>query len=118
MFYTNTRSPVKSPGSRGRTPRELAGARKLQIGDHAEVVAGPDAVHRLVEDALAAGDLQRRPAVLAAADEHVVEAPERPVPVPDQRVGRRERLPPLVAVRALPGIPVADARPVERLPAG
>ena len=51
-------------------------------------------------------------------NEDVVDAPERPVGVEDERVVRRERRAVLTRVGALPGVPVADAVPVERLAAG
>jgi hypothetical protein len=56
-----------------------------EVDAQAEVVARPDAVDRLVEDPLARRDLQRRPLVLAAADEDVVDPPEGPVPSPGSR---------------------------------
>src|SRR5438876_7258405 len=81
------------------------------------MVARPDAVDGLVEDPLAGGDLERRPAVLAAADEDVVEPPEGPVPVGDERILGRGGLAGLARMDALPRVAIADARAVQRLAA-
>src|SRR5829696_4045374 len=84
-----------------------------ELGHDAEVVARPHAVYRLVEDALAGGDLERG-TMVGAADHYVVDTPaqlKRPVvAAAHQRVARRERVTGNPRVGALPGVPVADAR--------
>src|SRR5215216_6808306 len=70
----------------------------------AEVVARPHAVYRLVEDALAGGDIERG-TMVAAADHYVVDpaAPlQRPVAAGHQLVARRERVTGIHGVGALP----------------
>lgn len=47
---------------------------RLEVGDHAVVVARHDAAHGLVQDAPAIGNVQAG-AVVAAADQQIVDAP-------------------------------------------
>src|SRR5215212_7699703 len=79
----------------------------------AEVVARPHTVYRLVEDALAGGDIERG-TMVAAADHYVVDPAaqlKRPVvAAAHKRVARRERVTGNPRVGALPSVPVADAR--------
>src|SRR5215207_8839829 len=94
--------------------------RPLEVGEDAEVVAGPDAVNRLVQDPLAAGDLQGR-AVGAAADHDVVDPPaplQRHLADPDEAVVGGEGVPGLARVARFPGVLVADAGAVQGLAAG
>src|SRR5215216_804383 len=84
----------------------------------AEVVARPHAVYRLVEDALAGGDIERG-TMVAAADHCVVDPAaqlKRPVAAAGhQGVARRERVTGIDGVGALPGVPGADARVTQGL---
>src|SRR5215211_3473872 len=82
------------------------------------MIAAPGAVDRFVEDALARRDLERRATVLPAADQDVVDPLERLIPVGHVRVLRGEGVARLARVRALPGVAVTDAHPVQRLLAG
>src|SRR5438094_10230711 len=93
----------------------LSSSGNLEIRVDAEVIARPDAVHGVVEDPLARGDLECRPAVLPAADKNVVDPPKRPVPVGDERIVGREGLARLAGMHALPRVAVTDARAVQGL---
>lgn len=72
----------------------------------------------LVERASTGLDYEGRTAVLAAPDEHIVDASERPIPVRRQRILRNECVPQLPHVGALPCVAVADAPSVQWLSAG
>ena len=67
-------------------------ARRLgrEIRCHAEVVAAPDPVHGLVEDALAVADVEGG-AVIGAAHEHVVD-PSAQLKLPVPVLGRHQRI--------------------------
>jgi hypothetical protein len=81
------------------------------------VVARPDAIDGLVEDNLALGNLQGGAAVEAVPDQDVIESSEREVPVGHERVPGHEGLAGLTRMGRLPGVAVADARPLNRLAA-
>ena len=90
-----------------------------KVGDEAVVVACLDAFDRCVEYAFAGGDVHGKTPMLCLADKNIIDAPEGPVAkrphslyhaFPDQRIGRSERMPCIVRMRALPGVPVAAAR--------
>src|SRR5215210_4687354 len=109
---------------RGFTVATLGASSRLravwfEVGHDTKVVAGPDAIDGLIENSLAAADVQGRAVVSVAADEDVIDASERPVGILHQRVlVGREGLSRLMGMDPLPGIPVANADPVERLAAG
>jgi hypothetical protein len=83
-----------------------------EVGDDAEVVTGPHAIYRLVEDTLAGSDVEGG-TVVAAPYHHVVEPAsqlQRPVVATvHQRIVRRERVAGVSGMNALPGVPLADA---------
>src|SRR5215203_7046873 len=98
--------------------RRETGPWDREVRYDAEVVARPQAVYRLVEDALAGGDIKRG-TMLAAADHYVVDPAaqlQRPVVGGHhQGVARRERVTGIQGVGAFPGVPVADARVTQGL---
>jgi hypothetical protein len=88
-----------------------------ELSHDAKVVARQHALYRLVEDALAGGDVERG-TIVGAADHYVVDPAaqlQRPVAAGHQRVARRERLTGNPRVGALPGVSVADARATQGL---
>src|SRR5918998_6398076 len=105
-------SPVSLVVRRGTWPWER------QVRYDAEVVTRPHAFYRLVEDALAAGDLERG-TMVAAADHYIVDPAtqlQRPVAAAHhERVARRECVTGIHGVGAFPGVPVADARVTQGL---
>jgi hypothetical protein len=94
---------------------------QLEVGDHAVMVAGHDLTNGLVQDAPAIGDVQGG-AVVAAAHQHIVDAPA-PIQIRlvdgAQEVSGLEGQPGVAAVDALPAVSVAvlmlsrDLRPVQ-----
>jgi len=71
--------------------------RDREIGNEAEMVAGPYSVNRLVKDPLAGGDFERGTSMLPAAHEDVIDPSKRPIPIrrSHQRILRRQILPAL-----------------------
>ena len=88
-----------------------------EVGDEAEMVAGPYAIDRFVKDPFAGDDLKGRSTMFTAAHEDVVDPAKRPVPIGHEGVGRRESVPWFARMHALPGIAVADAHLAQRLTA-
>src|SRR5215203_6565092 len=84
-----------------------------------EVVACPDSVYRLVEDALASLYVQCGPVGAAAHEDVVDPAPRLQLPVPvlrrHQRVLGGEAVAGLPGVGASPGVAVADAQAAQGL---
>ena len=106
------------PTSSTRLKEERSPAcRDCEVGDEAEMIAGPHTVDRLVKDACTGGDLQAGSSVLTTAHEDVINPSEWPVPISHKRVVRREGVARLSRMRALPGIPVADAHLAQRVTA-
>ena len=63
---------------RGKSPRLTKWFR--EIGDETEVVAGPYAVDRLIEDSHACRNIQRESSVRTKTYKNVVDSSEGPVP--------------------------------------
>src|SRR3954468_21767468 len=92
----------------------------LKVGHDAEVVAGPDAVHRPVEGPKAPGHVEAWP-VHAAADHHVVDPPtefQRHLAGTFQGVERGEGVAGSQWARGFPRIAVRNADPVQGLAPG
>src|SRR5215218_275690 len=115
------RTPANTGGqSRGSPHGSLRRGSCGEVGDHPEMVARPHAALGLVEEALAGDDVERGP-VLDAAHHDVVDPAAqlpRPLAAGYERVSRRESVAGIFRVGALPGVPVTDARTVQRLAAG
>jgi hypothetical protein len=83
----------------------------LEVGDHAEMVASPSPVHRLVEDPCTGSDVEGG-ATFGTADHDVVDPPAH-VPghltVSDSLVLSGEGMAGLVGMQGLPCVAVADA---------
>src|SRR2546429_2801351 len=104
------------PRSSGREERSPV-RRDREVGDEAEMVAGPHTVDRFVEDTRASRNVQCRSSVLPTTHKDVVDSSERPVPIPQQRIARSVSMAGISRMRSLPGVTVADAHFTQRLAA-
>ena len=82
---------------------------KREISNEAEVVTGPHAIDRFIEETRAGGDFESWPSVVATAHEDVVDPPERPVPVSHQGITWREGVAGMDGMLTLPSVSIADA---------
>src|SRR5216683_2865593 len=88
------------------------------------MIAGPDAIERLVEDSFTGSNVQCEATMQAKAYKDVVDSPERPIPkglhafdhaILDQGIARCEGMARIFRMCALPGISIANAHITQRL---